>query len=72
MSTGVLGLGYGDHKEGLLNYIWSNNSYTAQGLEENGYTLKKGSWSEFKQEIEDNLISIYFWPEIKTHLQNMT
>lgn len=72
MTTGVLGLGYGDHKEGLLNYIWSNNSYTAQGLEENGYTLKKGSWSEFKQEIEDNLISVYFWPEIKTHLQNMT
>lgn len=72
MTTGILGLGYGDHKEGLLNYIWSNNSYTAQGLEENGYTLKKGSWLEFKQEIEDNLISIYFWDEIKEHLQNMS
>lgn len=72
LTTGVLGLGYGDHKEGLLNYIWSNHSYTGQGLEENGYTLRKGNWLEFKQEIEDNLIGKYFWPEIKIHLQNMT
>jgi hypothetical protein len=72
MTTGVLGLGYGDHKEGLLNYIWSNNSYVGQGLEEAGYTLKKGTWVQFKQEIEDNLISVYFWPDIKTHLQNMS
>ena len=71
MTTGVLGLGYGDHKEGLLNYIWSNNSYVGQGLVEAGYTLKKGTWTQFKQEIEDNLISIYFWPDIKIHLQNM-
>lgn len=72
MTTGILGLGYGDHKEGLLNYIWSNYSYLGQGLEENGYLLKQGTWTQFKQEIEDNLIDTYFWPEIKVHLQNMS
>jgi hypothetical protein len=72
MTTGVLGLGYGDHKEGLLNYIWSNHSYVGQGLEEAGYTISRGTWQEFKQEIEENLISVYFWPEIKQHLQNIS
>jgi len=71
LTCGILGIGYGDHKVGILNYVWSNYSYSGCGLEEKGYFLKKGTWSQFKQEIEDTLIDTYFWPEIKAHLQTM-
>ena len=64
---GRLGIGYGDSQYGIMNYIHSEVTSPADGLEETGYTLKVGDWTSFKAELEDWLVCTYFWDEIKAN-----
>lgn len=71
LDAGRLGLDYGDSKEGIMDYVMSTNMYEGNGLEENAYTLKKGTYESFKHELERMLVSEYFWDEIKIHVNNL-
>lgn len=55
LDSGRLGLGYGDSKDGILNYITSTHGFAGTGLEYNVYDLKKGDWNE----LEDALVNIF-------------
>jgi len=57
---GRLGLYYGDSQNGIMDYIMATNMYDNDGLEHNLYTLKKGTWDEFKNELEDRLVCEFF------------
>jgi len=55
---GRLGIGYGlggDNENGILNYVNSDEQFDGTGMEFDGYTLKTGTWAEFKTEINDVL-----------------
>lgn len=55
---GRLGIGYGlgnDTKNGILNYVMSDNQFDGTGMEFDGYTLKTGDWNTFKSDIRDVL-----------------
>jgi len=71
LNAGRLGIDYGDTKDGIMDYIMSTNMYDGNGLEENNYTLKKGTWNSFKHELEYALVSEYFWDDIKLYIENL-
>jgi len=71
LESGRLGIGFGDSKDGMMNYIMSNEGYTGNGLEYNNYTLKKGTWDELKTNLCKDLVSDYFWGDLNTHIQTM-
>ena len=60
LSTGRLGLGFGDSRDGLLNYIRSDYGFTGTGLEYNNYTLNKGTWEEFIEKLTVSLTGKYY------------
>jgi hypothetical protein len=70
--TGRLGVGYGDTSDGLMNFVMSSSSYVGNGLEEycisHGFTLNKGDYESFRQDIENTIIDPYFWPQIQGYL----
>jgi hypothetical protein len=68
LTSGILGYGYGDHRNGIMNFIHSDYGYDGNGMEELGYTLLKGSWENLKAELEAELVDDKFWPEIKPFL----
>lgn len=53
---GRLGKDYNDNNDGIMDYLLSTNGFTGQGLEENNYTLLKGTWSEFKDDLHKVLV----------------
>lgn len=53
---GRLGKDYNDNNDGIMDYLMSTHGFTGQGLEENNYTLLKGTWSEFKAELSKVLV----------------
>lgn len=53
---GRLGKDYNDNNDGIMDYLMSTHGFTGQGLEENNYTLLKGTWSEFKTELSKVLV----------------
>lgn len=61
---GRLGLEYGDSQNGIMDYIMATNMYEDDGLEHNLYTLKKGTWKNFKDELENNLVCMFFLDEM--------
>ena len=71
LSSGRLGRDYGDSRDGIMDYIMSTNVYIGNGLEENSYALKKGTWDSFRSELEDALVSEYFWDDIKLYIENL-
>jgi len=71
LNSGRLGLEYGDNRDGIMDYIMSINAYDGNGLEDNDYTLKKGTWEEFKSEIEKCLVSDHFWTDLQVHIDNL-
>jgi hypothetical protein len=57
-NEGIRGIAYGDEGEGLLDYIESTvgTSFENNGLEEEAYTLKTGSYNDFIVGLQDVLI----------------
>lgn len=68
LNSGRLGLGYGDSKDGILNYITSTYGFSGTGLEYNIYTLKKGTWVSFEDELVNIFVDKQVWDRI-TELQ---
>ena len=60
LSTGRLGLGFGDSKDGLINYIRSDYGFTKTGLEYNNYDLRKGTWVEFIEALTLSLAGKHY------------
>jgi len=56
IEVGVLGIEYNDSSDGIIDYIYSINGFSGQGLEENGYTLLQGTWDEFKAALNDVIV----------------
>ena len=69
LDSGRLGFGYGDTKDGILNYIKSDNGFAGTGLEYNVYTLKKGTWQELIDKLENTFVDKLVWDRI-TELTN--
>jgi len=55
IEVGILGIEFNDSSDGLVDYIYSVNGFTGQGLEENGYILLQGTWADFITAL-DNVI----------------
>jgi len=68
LDSGRLGLGYGDSKDGILNYITSTYGFNGTGLKYNVYTLKKGSWEDFESDVVNIFVDKQVWDRI-TELQ---
>ena len=56
IEVGILGIEYNDSSDGLVDYIYSVNGFTGQGLEENNYTLLQGTWVDFKTALNNVLV----------------
>lgn len=52
VEIGILGTEYEQSVSGIMDYVYSTGSYTTTGLEKSGFTLKKGTWAEFKNELK--------------------
>jgi hypothetical protein len=70
MTSGILGLGFGDKQDGIMNYVLSTYSFVGQGLEENNFTLTQGTWTDFKNDLYKELVDDKFWPDIKNILNS--
>jgi len=64
LDSGRLGLGYGDSKDGIMNYIKSTEGFVGTGLEYNMYELKKGTWQELIDELENAFVDKMVWDRI--------
>lgn len=53
---GLVGIPYGDEKDGIMNFVESTNSYVGKGLKEKGYTLQQGTWDEFIGAIHNVMV----------------
>lgn len=51
IEIGIIGRDFGDNNDGIIDYIFSTNGFTGQGLEENNYTLLQGTWDDFKSAL---------------------
>ena len=61
IEVGILGWEYNDYEDGIVDYIYSTHGFTGQGLEENGYTLLQGTWTDFKESLNNVLVrGIYY------------
>ena len=61
IEVGILGWEYSDFQDGIIDYIYSTHGFTGQGLEENGYTLLRGTWDDFKLGLDKVLVcGIYY------------
>jgi hypothetical protein len=67
LMDGRLGLDYGDSQNGIMDYIMATNLYEGDGLEHNLYTLNKGTWETFKNDLEDVMVCEFFLDEIKVN-----
>ena len=56
IEVGILGIEYNDSSDGIIDYVYSINGFTGQGLEENGYTLLQGTWADFKEALDKVLV----------------
>jgi len=70
--AGRLGVGYGDTSDGLMNFVMSSSGYVGNGLEEyctsQGFTLKKGDYDAFRNDLQNTIIDPYFWSEIEQYI----
>ena len=53
---GLVGIPYGDEKDGIMNFVESTNSYVGKGLKEMGYTLQQGTWDDFIGAIHNVMV----------------
>jgi hypothetical protein len=53
VETGRLGVEYNDDNSGIIDFIYSTNDYVGQGMQESGYSLQRGTWNEFRQQLKD-------------------
>jgi hypothetical protein len=53
VETGRLGVEYNDDNSGIIDFIYSVNEYSGQGMEESGYILQRGTWTEFREQLKD-------------------
>jgi len=61
INVGILGWGYSDFQDGIIDYVYSTYGFSGQGLEENGYPLNQGTWADFKQALDMVLVcGIYY------------
>jgi len=51
IEIGIIGRDFGDNNDGIIDYIFSINGFTGQGLEENNYNLIQGTWEDFKSAL---------------------
>ena len=56
IKVGILGFQYNDNQDGIVDYIYSVHGFTGQGLEENGYQLLQGTWTDFKEALNNVLV----------------
>lgn len=56
IEVGILGWEYSDYQDGIIDYVYSTHGFTGQGLEENGYTLLQGTWTDFKNALNAVLV----------------
>lgn len=56
LQSGRLGRLYGDNSDGMMDYVYSHNGFKNQGLEENNYKLKKGTWKDFKNDLKNIIV----------------
>lgn len=63
IEIGIIGRDFGDNNDGIIDYIYSINGFTGQGLEENNYNLLQGTWDDFKSGLYavlvDGIYEIY-------------
>jgi len=71
LDSGRLGIGYGDNKDGVLNYIKSTSGFVGTGLESNAYILNGGTWEDFICELEDVFVGKVVWDRIDYLIQSM-
>ena len=51
-----------------MNFVNSDSVFVGAGLAEKNYTLQTGTFSDFRNELEDVIIDKYFWDDIKPYL----
>lgn len=68
LDSNLQGIGYGDSKPGIMNFVKSESVFIGNGLAEKGYTLNVGTIQDFINDLEDVLIDRYFWDDIKPYL----
>jgi hypothetical protein len=70
IEVGILGWEYSDNQDGIIDYVYSTHGFTGQGLEENGYQLLQGTWTDFKEALDNVLVcGIYDkYPDIITEM----
>jgi len=56
INSGIVGQDYGNSIDGIIDWINSTNGFVGNGLEEEGYTLKTGTYTEFKNDLNAVLI----------------
>jgi len=56
IEVGVLGIDFNDNNDGIIDYVFSINGFSGQGLEENNYLLLQGTWEQFKSDIYTVLV----------------
>ena len=56
IEVGILGWEYSDNQDGIIDYVYSTHGFTGQGLEENGYQLLQGTWTDFKDALNNVLV----------------
>ena len=56
IKVGILGFEHNDNQDGVMDYVYSLHGFTGQGLEENGYTLLQGTWTNFKDALNNVLV----------------
>lgn len=59
LNIGRIGINYGfnDTTDGLMDYVESSHGFVGQGLAENSYTLRRGTWTDFILELKDIIVN---------------
>jgi len=56
IETGIIGVDYNYTSDGIIDYIYSIHGFTGQGLEENNYNLSQGTWTDFKDALNNVVV----------------
>ena len=68
LNYAFLGQDYLGASDGIMDFINSTNGYSGNGLEERGYSLLKGTYSDLKSKLQNSFVDSYFWNDISTHI----